>query len=282
MSNRVEEIYSSQDDVVDKASLNRNGQGEGDSKTSPNPSEESKKTDEKQHSIEVDEIECEHIKEIGNDLFKQGKISEALAEYRKALLKAPIKKIPTPSTQDPFRHDKAAKFPNEDNFANCEAKVENEASGSKTLDPNDSSTEKGQESNANYILTSQIFCNAGVCLIKQGEKEEAIEMLSEAIRHNPNYSKAFLRRAGAYFDLDKWSSAYGDYESYEKLGGILDADGRGRKAAAKVKVDEEMSKMLGDLKDLGNRFLGNFGLSTDNFKFDKDPNTGGYSMRFER
>ena len=39
---------------------------------------------------------------------------------------------------------------------------------------------------------------------------------------------------------------------------------------------------LGKLKDLGNSILGNFGLSTDNFKFDKDPGTGSYNIRFEQ
>jgi hypothetical protein len=41
-------------------------------------------------------------------------------------------------------------------------------------------------------------------------------------------------------------------------------------------------EVLGKLKDLGNSVLSNFGMSLDNFKMDKDPNTGGYSIRFEQ
>lgn len=45
------------------------------------------------------------------------------------------------------------------------------------------------------------------------------------------------------------------------------------------KMKEEM---MGKLKDLGNTLLGKFGLSLDNFKAEKDPGTGGYSIRFQQ
>ncbi|EAY78997.1 hypothetical protein OsI_34106 [Oryza sativa Indica Group] len=38
----------------------------------------------------------------------------------------------------------------------------------------------------------------------------------------------------------------------------------------------------GKLKDLGNSVLGRFGMSVDNFKAVKDPNTGSYSISFQQ
>lgn len=220
----------------------------------------------------VDVEECARLKVAGNELFKDGDISEALTLYRKALWCAPLKPLPS-------RHTATGKPSVSPTLPDGSAP----AASSHTATEVDATEEEQQPvDTTDYTLTAQVYCNAGFCLMKLDVKEEAEHMFSEAIRHDDSYLKAYIRRADCYYMLQKWSSAYGDYESYEKLGGVLDAQGRARKVASKAKVDEEMQKMLGELKNLGNKILGNFGLSTDNFKFDKDPNTGGYSMRFER
>ena len=133
-----------------------------------------------------------------------------------------------------------------------------------------------------YTTTAQLHCNLAAALIALERWEEALRHLNEAIRHDARYLKAYIRRANVSWQLEKWSQCHGDYTECEKLGLSLDATQQQRKTVCKQRMDEEMAKMMGQLKDVGNKFLGWFGLSTDNFKFTKDENSGGYSMSFEQ
>ena len=49
---------------------------------------------------------------------------------------------------------------------------------------------------------------------------------------------------------------------------------------AERRREETKEEMLAKLKDLGNAVLGNFGLSVNNFKAEKDERTGSYNIQF--
>ncbi|GLT69316.1 hypothetical protein SLA2020_414750 [Shorea laevis] len=51
---------------------------------------------------------------------------------------------------------------------------------------------------------------------------------------------------------------------------------------AEEKREKMKEEMMGKLKEMGNSVLGRFGMSVDNFKAVKDPNTGSYSISFQR
>jgi len=89
------------------------------------------------------------------------------------------------------------------------------------------------------------------------------------------------------------------FEDYEKAVAIeekenresADARRRMRKSAYREKVnalkpkveakrEETKKEMFKQLRSLGDMVLGNFGLSCDNFKAEKDEKTGGFSLKF--
>jgi hypothetical protein len=50
---------------------------------------------------------------------------------------------------------------------------------------------------------------------------------------------------------------------------------------AEIKKKQMMDETMGKLKDLGNSFLGMFGLSTENFKLQQNQG-GGYNIQFQK
>ncbi|CAG0895606.1 unnamed protein product [Darwinula stevensoni] len=114
--------------------------------------------------------------------------------------------------------------------------------------------------------------------------DAAIDDLSQALKYDPTYTKALLRRAAIFEESDRLDEALKDYQQLCEL----DPSNRtGREALIRLpplvqeKNEKLKAEMLDKLKDLGNMVLKPFGLSTENFNVAKDPQTGNYSINFQ-
>uniref|UniRef100_A0A0D9XKV6 Uncharacterized protein n=1 Tax=Leersia perrieri TaxID=77586 RepID=A0A0D9XKV6_9ORYZ len=134
-------------------------------------------------------------------------------------------------------------------------------------------------------IRSACHSNRAVCFLKLGKYDETIKECTKALELNPSYLKALLRRGEAHEKLEHYDEAIADMKKIIEL----DASNEQAKRSlfrleplAAEKREKMKEEMIGKLKDLGNSVLGRFGMSVDNFKAVKDPNTGSYSISFQQ
>jgi tetratricopeptide (TPR) repeat protein len=149
-----------------------------------------------------------------------------------------------------------------------------------------SPTREGEGDVAGFAAHRAAFhSNAAACLLSLGRFEECIEECDLALDLDETYTKAALRRAQALEGLEKWADAIEDYED------LLSHDPGNRAVRARLEAAREKEKahaekmkedVMGKLKDVGNSFLGMFGLSTENFEFVQSGENGGYSINFKQ
>ena len=127
--------------------------------------------------------------------------------------------------------------------------------------------------------------NRAACSLHLGRDSEAESDCSMAILLNPRYSKAYLRRMTARERMDSTADALEDARSalfIDPANVGARSNVRRLEKIEEVRMEKMKEETMGKLKDLGNSILGNFGLSIDNFKATKDPNTGSYNIAFEQ
>lgn len=135
------------------------------------------------------------------------------------------------------------------------------------------------------IDRSVMFSNRAACHIKLDASESALSDCDAALALQPNYLKCLMRRAALREEKDRLSDAFEDYQNILKLD---PSNEKARWACAtlpgRIKEQQEKLKeqMIDQLKQLGNMVLKPFGLSTENFKVQKNPDSEGYSINFVR
>lgn len=132
---------------------------------------------------------------------------------------------------------------------------------------------------------SILYANRAAAKSKLLEREDAISDCAKAIELNPSYVKAYVRRAQMYEETEKFDEALEDYKKVLTFDPThTDANYAVRRLPQLIEERNERMKteILGKLKDFGNLVLKPFGLSTNNFEVQEDPNSGGYSVKFHQ
>jgi len=128
-------------------------------------------------------------------------------------------------------------------------------------------------------------CNRAAACLHLKRYDEAITDCDVALILNPIYTKALIRRMSAFEAVEKTEEALSDAKAALQTSPYDIKIQRHVKRLQKIE-DERLEKLKAEtmekLKDMGNSVLGYFGMSLDNFKAEKDPNTGSYNISFQQ
>ncbi|KAE8720409.1 Inactive TPR repeat-containing thioredoxin TTL3 [Hibiscus syriacus] len=102
---------------------------------------------------------------------------------------------------------------------------------------------------------SVLYCNRAVCWSKLGLWEKSVEDCNQALKIQPNYKKALLRRAASNGKLGRWADAVRDYELLRKeLPGDIEVAESLHNAQVALKksrgVDIHKTKISGEVEEI--------------------------------
>ncbi|KAK9897581.1 hypothetical protein P389DRAFT_195183 [Cystobasidium minutum MCA 4210] len=234
----------------------------------------------------------------GNAHFTAQRNNAAMEAYREGIAILPLRKIPPKekkSAQDSGGKGKQREDPSS---SDDESIKEEQQSNTQIRELADEEDEKAfvaqgkisDEEKQVIELRGALWNNLAAAQMRLSLYKEAATSATEALKDSPDNIKALQRRATANEKLDTWTSLTSALEDYNYLAKLPDLPKASLPAIRQAqrtipprleqRKTQETQEMMDKLKGLGNSFLGKFGMSTDNFQFVKNEETGGYSMNF--
>lgn len=141
------------------------------------------------------------------------------------------------------------------------------------------------ENTSESVLRSNLLYNRASAYFKLKLFTECVKNCDEALALNDQYEKALFRRAVAKEELGRLEEALVDLERLAEI--THGTDTLNREVVKRIKHKQELqlekdkAEMMNNLKSLGNSILGNFGMSLDDFKFEKNGETGNYAVTMQ-
>jgi tetratricopeptide (TPR) repeat protein len=129
-------------------------------------------------------------------------------------------------------------------------------------------------------LVAIFWGNISACYFQLQKYQDTVDACTKALDLDPQHVKARARRIVANEKIDTWASLEKALEDAKELTSDQKLEIIKRiEPKLKERQQQEAQQVLGQLKDLGNGFLKNFGLNLDSFNM-KQNSEGGYNVSF--
>lgn len=233
------------------------------------------------------------IKEKGNELFRNKEYMEAVETYTEAIFMAETTRFD--NTEEEEITEKKEKVEvietNEDENKSSDDKNENENNDENNEENKEEAKEENDKEEKPKVhselddLKAILYGNRAACYKMLEDAEKCLPDCDHSLSLKTPNPKVRIRRSWALRKQGKANDSLEELKKAFEEDPSLESAYSTQYSELQKEAAEETEKLkteaLGQLKELGNKFLGLFGMSTDNFHLQQNPD-GGYNVQFKK